>query len=65
MDSQIEKAMRAPIGKRFYIQPIYFPEFGILRVVIFFEDVGIVNVVYTILRWDELKIPNWNKVKEK
>jgi hypothetical protein len=58
-----EKSVRAPVRKRLYIQAISFSELGVFRVVILFENIGIVNMAQSILSGDEFEYPDRYKVE--
>ena len=58
-----EKSVRAPVGKRFYIQSVSFPELGVFRVVILLENISIVDMAQSILGGDESENPDRDKVE--
>jgi len=58
-----EKRVRAPVGERLYIQAISFPELGVIRIIVLFENIGIVNMAQPILSGDEFKNPDRDKVE--
>ena len=63
MKSHKEKSVRAPVRERLHVKAISFPEPGIFRVVILFENIGIVNMVQPILSGDEFEYPDRDKVE--
>ena len=58
-----EKSVRAPVGKRLHVKAISIPKPGILRIIILFENISIVNMVQPILGRDEFKNPDRDKVE--